>query len=137
MSQTLNIYTDGGARGNPGPAAIGVIIKDQQGKTIHRFGRTIGEATNNVAEYRAVIEALRWIQAQTKTHRPLAVNFHSDSTLIVHQIKGDWKIKEAHLRQLVDQVHRLEKDLAATYTAIPREQNFPADALVNQALDKC
>jgi len=136
MSRVLSVFTDGGARGNPGPAAIGVIIKDQQGKTIHRFGRTIGEATNNVAEYRAVIEALRWIQAQPKTHRPLAVNFHSDSTLIVHQIKGDWKIKEAHLKQLVDQVHRLEKDLAATYTAIPREKNFQADALVNQALDK-
>ena len=137
MSRVLNVYTDGGARGNPGPAAIGMVIKDEQGKVIHSFGRTIGEATNNVAEYRAVIAALEWIKFQSKADRPLAVNFFSDSTLIVHQIKREWKIKEAHLKPLAARVHRLEDGLTVVYTAIPREQNALADALVNQALDKC
>ena len=132
-----SMYVDGASRGNPGKAGAGALLTAPDGTAIKRLKSYLGVTTNNVAEYRAVIEALRWIQTQPKTSRPLAVNFHSDSTLIVQQIKGDWKIKEAHLKQLVDQVHRLEKDLAVTYTAIPREQNFPADALVNQALDKC
>jgi len=134
MNRGLNVFTDGGARGNPGPAAIGVVIKDEQGKVIHRFGRTIGKATNNVAEYQAVIAALEWIKTQK---RPDKVNFYLDSTLIVHQIKGEWKIKEIHLKELVGRVHQLENNLTLTYTAIPREQNAWADALVNQALDKC
>ena len=134
MSGRLSVFTDGGARGNPGPAAVGVVIKDDKGKLIHQFGRTIGETTNNVAEYQAVISALEWIKTQA---RPEKVSFYSDSTLIVHQIKGEWKIKEAHLKQLVDQVHRLEDNLTTSYTVIPREKNFNADALVNRALDKC
>ena len=134
MSGRLSVFTDGGARGNPGPAAVGVVIKDDKGKLIHQFGRTIGETTNNVAEYQAVISALEWIKTQAK---PETVSFYSDSTLIVHQIKGEWKIKEAHLKQLVDQVHRLEDNLTTSYTVIPREKNFNADALVNRALDKC
>lgn len=130
----LAVYTDGGARGNPGPAAIGVVIKDERGKIIHQFGRTVGETTNNVAEYLAVLAALEWLKVQTQ---PVTANFYSDSSLVVHQLKGEWKIKEAHLRQLVERVHRLENDLVVTYTAIPREQNTAADAQVNQALDKC
>ena len=130
----LNIYTDGGARGNPGPAAIGVVVKDGEGKIIHQFGRTIGKTTNNVAEYQAVVSALEWLATQ---FRPGKINFFSDSTLIVNQIKGDWKIKEAHLKPLVARVRYLVGQLAVAYTAIPREQNFQADALVNQALDKC
>ena len=133
----LNVYTDGGARGNPGPAAIGVVVKDKQGKIVYELGRTIGAATNNVAEYQAVIDALQWLKLRPKADRPLAVNFYSDSTLIVHQIKGEWKIKQAHLKQLFERVHWLENNLTTTYTVIPREQNSPADALVNQALDKC
>jgi len=130
----FSVYTDGGARGNPGPAAIGVVVKDERGKTIHQFGRTIGETTNNVAEYLAVIAALEWLKAQPQR---LAAKFYSDSSLVVHQLKGEWKIKEDHLRQLVEQVHHLEKNRMVTYTAIPREQNTAADAQVNQALDKC
>ena len=133
MSRVLSVFTDGGARGNPGPAATGVVIKDEQGKVIHQFGQTIGEATNNVAEYRAVICALEWILTQAPTDK---INFYLDSTLVVHQLRGEWKIKEAHLRQLAAAVHKLENNLITTYTAIPREKNFQADALVNQALDK-
>lgn len=135
--RVFNVYTDGGSRGNPGPAAVGVIIKDGQGNLVASFGRTIGVTTNNVAEYQAVIAALEWIKCQPEADRPLAANFYSDSTLIVHQIRGDWKIKEAHLRQLTERVHQLESGLTVTYTVIPREQNSQADALVNRALDKC
>lgn len=133
----LNIYTDGGARGNPGPAAIGVVVKGEQEKIIYEFGRTIGETTNNVAEYQAVIAALEWIKYQPGADRPMAVNFYLDSTLVVHQLKGEWKIKQDHLKPLAGEVHRLEAGLLITYTAIPREQNIRADALVNRALDKC
>lgn len=133
MSGVLSVFTDGGARGNPGPAATGVVIKDEQGKVVHQFGQTIGEATNNVAEYRAVIDALEWILTQAP---PDKINFYLDSALVVHQLRGEWKIKEAHLKQLAAAVHRLETNLAITYAAIPREKNFQADALVNQALDK-
>lgn len=127
-----NVYCDGGARGNPGPAAIGVVIKDEQGSLINSFGRTIGETTNNVAEYEAVIAALEWIKNQPK---PDKVKFYSDSKLIVHQLRGEWKIKEAHLRQLAERVRLLENNLTTTYSVIPREQNYQADALVNRALD--
>lgn len=138
MSGDLSIFTDGGARGNPGPAAIGVVVKNRQGKTIHQFGRVIGETTNNVAEYQAVISALEWLCSRPQADKPKAVNFYIDSTLIVHQIKGEWKIKLPHLRQLVERAHQLEPKLTAiTYTVIPREKNADADALVNQALDKC
>ena len=129
----FSIYTDGGARGNPGPAAIGAVIKDEQGRKVHSFGRTIGAATNNVAEYRAVIAALEWLKEQP---RPDKVSFYSDSSLIVHQIRGEWKIKEAHLKQLAERVRQLENGLTVAYSVIPREQNSQADALVNRALDK-
>lgn len=130
----FDVYTDGGARGNPGPAAIGVVVKDERGKIVHQFGRTVGETTNNVAEYLAVLAALEWLKFQPQ---PVTANFYSDSSLVVHQLKGEWKIKEAHLKQLVERAHRLENNLTVSYTAIPREQNNAADAQVNQALDKC
>ena len=130
----MKVFTDGGARGNPGPAAIGVVVQDEQGRTVYELGRTIGETTNNVAEYRAVIGALEWIKSQP---RPAAVNFYSDSTLVVNQLQGLWKIKQAHLKPLIDEVRRLAEGLTVTFTAIPRAQNEAADALVNQALDKC
>ena len=130
----MKVFTDGGARGNPGPAAIGVVVQDEQGRTVYELGRTIGETTNNVAEYRAVIGALEWIKSQP---RPAVVNFYSDSTLVVNQLQGLWKIKQAHLKPLIDEVRRLAEGLIVTFTAIPRAQNEAADALVNQALDKC
>lgn len=134
----FNIYTDGGARGNPGPAAIGVVVKDGRGKVVQEIGRTIGKTTNNVAEYQAIIAALEWIKTRSGADQPLTeVNFYSDSTLIVNQLKGGWKIKQSHLKSLASQVHRLEAGRLTTYTAIPREQNAAADALVNRALDKC
>lgn len=134
MGKVLSVYTDGGSRGNPGPAAIGVVVKDETGQVVAEFGKTIGETTNNVAEYQAVIEALVWLK---NSGRQEPINFFLDSALVVHQLRGDWKIKLNHLRELAGRVHQLEQGLAVTYTAVPREQNTAADAQVNQALDKC
>ncbi len=130
----LIIHTDGGARGNPGPAAIGVTIT-QDGRTIGEISKTIGDATNNVAEYRAVVEALLWIE-DSGIH-PQEIAFFLDSTLVVNQLNGIFKIKEPHLRELLLRIRHLEQGITATisYTAVRREFNKRADFLVNQALD--
>jgi len=136
---TLNIFCDGGARGNPGPAAIGFVIKDPAGTVIHQHGASIGIATNNVAEYRAVIAAFEWIiqKLDARRYQLDAVNFYLDSALVVNQLNGFFKVKNAHLRQLIVQIKILESQFSVpiTYTSVPRTQNFQADALVNQALD--
>lgn len=128
----LIIHTDGGARGNPGPAAIGVVI-EQSGKTIAAFGKTIGETTNNVAEYTAVIEALCYLKKEYEK-----IDFFLDSTLVVNQLNGLFKIKQPHLRELLLKVRALEQKVGGTitYTAVRREQNVQADLLVNEALDR-
>ena len=126
------IYTDGGARGNPGPAAIGVTIGEQG------FKEYIGETTNNVAEYKAVIFALR------KTHELLGAEshdatlmIHTDSELIAKQMMGLYKIKQEHLKELNDEAQALRKPFKAVeFVIIRRERNTQADALVNEALDE-
>lgn len=132
------VHTDGGARGNPGPAAIGVVI-EADGETIASFGMRIGETTNNVAEYTAVIEALRWLRSSSPinpfTHQP--IHFYLDSNLVVQQLNGMFKVKDARLRELVMQIRLLEQEVGGevTYTYIPRERNKRADLLVNCALE--
>jgi len=135
-NKLLNIYTDGGARGNPGPAAIGVVIKDTNNKVLYQFGHTIGPATNNLAEYQAVIAALEYLI--TNNNKPDSINFFLDSRLVVNQLNGLWKVKDANLRQKVIQVRQLEGalNLPIKYTSISREKNFEPDALLNQALDQ-
>jgi len=132
---SLDVFTDGGSRGNPGPAAIGVVVKNSQQQIIHQFAKTVGKATNNIAEYQAVIYALTWLN----THKlsPEAVNFFLDSSLVVNQLNGLWKVKDASLRTMVIHIRQLEGQLNCPicYTFIPREKNFQADALLNQALD--
>ncbi len=133
------VHTDGGARGNPGPAAIGVVI-EQGKKRIAEFAKKIGEATNNVAEYTAVIEALRWLRNNPiiqLSNNPI-IQFYLDSNLVVQQLNGNFKVKEPHLRELLLVVRELEQEVrgAVHYNAIPREQNRRADFLLNQALDK-
>ena len=131
----LNIYTDGGSRGNPGPAATGVVIKNSQGRLVDAFGQTIGKATNNVAEYKALIAALVWLKDHPQVKQ---VNFFLDSTLVVNQVNGMWKMKDPNLRQLLINIRELEAQTTAKlyYKAIPREQNSQADLQVNLALDK-
>jgi len=135
MTTKLIIHTDGGARGNPGPAGIGVVI-EQDGKIIHEFGKTIGETTNNVAEYTAVIEALTYLK--TRNTQLETISFLLDSKLVVEQLNGNYKIKDAKLRELSLKIRMLEQELSGgviTYAHVPREKNKEADRLVNQALD--
>lgn len=133
----LQIFCDGGARGNPGPAAIGVVVKKEDKKVLHRFGKKIGETTNNVAEYTAVIEALSWVGKNVKEKKSLHIYFYLDSQLIVLQISGVYRIKHSKLRELLMKVRELEGELGVqiSYRHVPREKNYEADKLVNQALD--
>ena len=133
----LIIHTDGGARGNPGPAAIGVVVEGEASKIIAQFGKYIGEATNNVAEYVAVIEALTWLKNNPDHSDKQRIYFYLDSTLVVNQLNGLFKVKDAHLRELLSHVRILEQEIGNTiyYAHIPREQNVHADSLVNKALD--
>ena len=132
------IYTDGGARGNPGPAAIGVVIKGPI--EIKKYGEYIGEATNNEAEYRAVIFALKKLKqliGKDKAKSEAELEVHLDSELLANQLNGEYKIKEKKLQQLFLEVWNLKQDFkGAVFKYIPREDNRGADKLVNQALDK-
>lgn len=142
--ETLFVFCDGGARGNPGPAAAGFVVKDRQGKILNQAGRFLGRATNNVAEYQGVIEALKWIKDNLQlTHLPAGqatyrLQLFLDSKLIVNQLNGLYKIKNANLRVLAIEVKRLEHQVSGkiSYRLIPREKNYLADRLVNQVLDK-
>ena len=126
------ICTDGAARGNPGPAAIGATIKDEHGRLIAHISRRIGSTTNNQAEYRAIIAALEEaIKLGAKQ-----VYAKSDSELVVKQLNGKYRVKKASLKPLFQQVKQLQGLLESfTITHIPREQNAEADNLANKALD--
>jgi len=129
----LIIYTDGGARGNPGPAAIGVVIRDTKNKTLAAYGKYIGETTNNTAEYRAIFSGLK------KAHELGAdiVECYLDSQLVVEQLNRNWKVKEPHLQKLFIQTwNAAAKFKRASFKHIRREKNKEADAFVNKALDK-
>lgn len=128
----VSIFTDGASRGNPGPAAIGCVIKDEKGNIVASISRCLGATTNNQAEYRAIIAALE--KAVSLGARQVAL--YSDSELVVKQINGLYKIKHAALRPLYMEVVKLTGALESFKIAhIPREQNAAADALANKALD--
>ena len=128
------IFTDGAAEPNPGPAAIGVTIKDKRGKLITFISQRIGRATNNQAEYRAIIAALEEaVRLGVKQ-----VDIKMDSELVVKQISGEYRVKKATLKPLYQQVKQLLgllKDF--TITHIPRQQNTEADKLAHKALNDC
>lgn len=129
----LVIYTDGGARGNPGPAAIGAVVDGKE------YAEAIGETTNNVAEYKAVIFALkkaRHLLGHEET-KETEIEINSDSELIVNQLNGRYKIKEDELKTLFVDVWNLEQDFKkVTFRRIPREENKAADKLVNKLLGR-
>ncbi len=130
--QKLIINTDGGARGNPGPAAIGAVVDG------HEYGEYIGKTTNNVAEYKAVIFALKKAKALLggKKAEAAEVEIRADSELLVKQLTGQYKIKEESLKPLFIDVWNLKQDFKSiTFKHVPREENKKADALVNRALD--
>jgi len=128
----LNLFTDGGARGNPGPAGIGVVLLDVSGRTVEAYGKYIGENTNNQAEYLALISGLE----KAVTLGVKKISCHLDSELIVRQLQGKYKIKNEGLKPLAAKVLMLSnKFLNVTYTYVPREKNHHADKLVNEAID--
>ncbi len=133
----IKIYTDGGSRGNPGPAALGVHITRDNAPWIS-FGKTLGITTNNMAEYSAAVAALSWIlEHKENLSSGEEIFFYADSQLLISQITGVYKIKSEHLRQLLGSIHKLEAaiDHPIHYRHIPREQNKLADKQVNLALD--
>ncbi|MEP6910577.1 MAG: ribonuclease HI family protein [Actinomycetota bacterium] len=126
------LFTDGGARGNPGPAAFAYVIESEDGTVLAAHGEAMGVATNNVAEYRALVEGLR--KAGELHVNELEVI--SDSELLVNQMRGDYKVKNEALRELWLDANELERKLGkVVYTAVRREHNELADSLVNEALD--
>lgn len=132
------IYTDGGARGNPGPAAIGIIISDSKGAVIKKYSQYLGQTTNNQAEYQAVIFALKKIKALfgKKKAKEMEIEIRMDSDLISQQLNHQYKIKEKDLQLLFLKVWNLMLDFGkCEFKYIPREENKEADKLVNQALD--
>lgn len=129
----LTIHVDGASRGNPGPAAIGVVIKDDRGTTELKISCYIGEATNNQAEYKALIMGLQEASKLKADH----IDIKTDSNLMVEQIRGRYKVLNAGLRPLFEEVNRLLAIYKThSITHIPRHQNKAADALANEALDK-
>jgi ribonuclease HI len=127
------LSTDGGARGNPGPAAYGYVLEAEDGTVLDARGEAIGVATNNVAEYRALVEGLR--RAVEAGVDELTVV--SDSELIVKQMRGEYRVKNEALRTLSLEAGALARQIGrVTYTAVRREHNELADRLVNEALDR-
>ena len=132
-SKRLTIYVDGASRGNPGPAAVGVVIKDEQGATMLKVSSSIGRATNNQAEYSALIRAL---QEASKLGAD-QVYINTDSQLMSEQINGNYKVRNAHIRPLFEKaVQLLTAFQYYSIDHIPRYLNSEADALANEALNK-
>jgi ribonuclease HI len=135
MSLKVKIYSDGGARGNPGPAAIGVLICNEKGEMLREHNETIGDTTNNVAEYTAVIVGLEL----AKTLGAVEVDYYADSELVVKQLSGLYKVKTPHILTLFTKVKAAEKNFSKVrFTHVPRthEKLRYVDKLVNQALDE-
>lgn len=130
----LHLFSDGGSRGNPGHAAIAAILEDPvRGVVLKQTYERIGIETNNVAEYRALIEGLKMALAFS----PNRLVCHLDSELVVKQVKGEYQVKMATLKPFVDEVRELAQELAdVVFVHIPRGDNHRADALVNKALDE-
>ncbi len=133
------VHTDGGSRGNPGQAATGVVVENNN-TPLFESGEYLGVTTNNVAEYTAVIRALDWLISQKNTLPHTAgepIQFKLDSQLVVEQLCGRYAVKQPHILDLVRRVHQKLSTLGipAQFTYVPRKNNARADALVNQALD--
>ena len=133
----IKVYCDGGARGNPGPAAIGVLIQTPQQQ--YSLKRYLGKKTNNQAEYEAVLAALTWLKTHLPQLKPTTqAKFFLDASLVVNQLNGNFKVKNSSLRELLLKIRNLEGQLPfpITYHYIPRQANKTTDQLVNQALNE-
>ncbi len=129
----LILFTDGGSRGNPGPAAIGAVVYSSEGDVKETISRYIGETTNNQAEYQALFAGLQACQVQGAEE----INCYLDSELLVRQLNGQYKVKDPGL---TEQYHKVQNELRkfnkVTFTHVPREKNKLADQMVNEALDQ-
>lgn len=129
----LIIFTDGGARGNPGPAALGVVIYDIAGKLLKKYGKYLGERTNNEAEYEAVIAASR----TAAELGAVVLDFHLDSELVVRQFNNIYRVKNRRMQELLIRARSAQSQFQkVTFRHIPREKNRLADQLVNDAIDR-
>lgn len=136
MKQTvITIHSDGGSRGNPGPAAYGYVITDSENNTVFQEGKYIGITTNNVAEYTGVLKALEWVSKNLSNIE--AINVVVDSELVARQMSGVYKVKNENLRSYFFNIKSLEDTLLVPvkYISVPRNENKNADRLVNLALD--
>ena len=134
----FTIYTDGGSRGNPGPSALGVAIKNAKGETIKGYGEYLGKGTNNEAEYKAPISGLKKLRSiiGKQKAKKTSVLMVGDSELMVKQLTGVYKITDSRMQQLFLELWNLKIDFGeVTFKAVPRAQNKEADAFVNEALD--
>lgn len=131
------VYTDGGSRGNPGPAAYGFVVYDAKGRILHEDKQAIGITTNNQAEYQGMVAALRFLctLGLNKTNR---VECYSDSQLMVRQISGQYRIKNGQLKPLLEDILNTISQIGASisFIEVTRDKNWYPDRLVNQALDE-
>ena len=137
MSKKIIIYTDGGSRGNPGTAAIGIVIELAH-QPVKEYSEAIGNTTNNIAEYKAIIFSLKKAKALLGGEKAAKSNLEirSDSELVVNQLNGTYQIKDDDLKPLFIDVWNLRQDFKSVdFAIIPREKNKEADRLVNRALD--
>ena len=130
---TYRIFSDGACRGNPGPSGAGAVILDKKGDIVHELAVPLGITTNNVAEYRGLIEALKY--CQTKSFAPVEV--FADSQLMIRQLQGVYKVKQPHLQVLHREAQGLLRALGCSgLHHVPREENSEADRLANKAVDE-
>jgi ribonuclease HI len=135
LEKKVKVYTDGASRGNPGAAAIGIVILDESGNEIMSHKKAIGERTNNFAEYTALVESVKLLRSLNESFDE--INFFCDSELVVKQIRGEYKIKNKELIKLSLEFWKEVKALNKKFSIkhIPREENKKADILANEALD--
>jgi len=128
----VTVNVDGGARGNPGPAAIGIVLRDAEDEVLEKVGEKIGEATNNVAEYKALLRGIELAAG----HGASELELIGDSELVVRQVEGRYKVKNAGMKELHDEVVRALRDFDSwSIRHVRRAENADADRLVNEALD--
>ena len=130
---TYQIYSDGASRGNPGPSGIGAVILDEKGKVVHEIAKYIGQVTNNVAEYEALLEALDYCVK----HKLSPVEILADSQLLIRQLSGQYKVRHENIKPLFQRAKDYLVHLkVAGYRHVPREENKHADKLANEGIDR-
>lgn len=134
--EIITLYSDGGARGNPGPAGIGVQILDAENAVMAEVSEYIGETTNNVAEYTALKRGLETVITLVNDSMGVKLTCHLDSQLVERQLNGAYKVKDQNLKTYFDAIKKLETEFASvTYVHVPRAENKEADRLANEAMD--